>query len=327
MNILITGGAGFIGSHLATYLVNQGDIVYVLDDESTGSMDNIKHLEKAPTFQYTYGEVQDELLTGFLMGKCDQVYHLASSVGADLVSEDPIGTISNNIRSTETILKLAKLYGVKVLFTSSSEIYGKSKDIPFKEEGDRVLGSTIHFRWSYSYSKSIDEILCYAHYKECGTSVVMVRLFNTIGIRQSDQYGMVVPRFISQALKGDPITVFGDGKQSRCFTDVSDIVKGLVGLMNCEEAVGGVFNLGSNIPITIEDLAIDIKGLTKSDSQIHFIPYEDVEDRNFGDSFVRVPDITKAKEYIGFAPQIPLGKTLMQIIEDKRNDRANNRED
>ncbi len=322
MNILITGGAGFIGSHLATYLVNRGDIVYVLDDESTGSISNIKHLQEQSTFEYHYGEVQNEILLGYLMGKCEQVYHLASSVGADLVSEDPIGTIKNNIESTEAVLKLAKLYRVKVLFTSSSEIYGKSLDIPYKEAGDRVLGSTVHFRWSYSYSKSIDEILCGAYFKQLGTSIVMVRLFNTVGIRQSRHYGMVVPRFINQALNNEPITVFGDGKQSRCFSDVSDIVRGLVDIMNCDRAEGEVFNLGNDLPITIEDLAIKIKELTESDSQIHFIPYEEVEDRNFGDSFVRVPDLTKIREYIDFKAQIPFGKTLINIIEDMKNARA-----
>jgi UDP-glucose 4-epimerase len=324
MNILITGGAGFIGSHLATYLVNRGDIVYVLDDYSTGSEANVEHLSEQSTFEYHYGEVQNETLLGYLMGKCEQVYHLASSVGADLVSEDPIGTIKNNIESTEAVLKSAKLYGVKVLFTSSSEIYGKSTDIPFKEEGDRVLGSTVHFRWSYSYSKSIDEILCFAYYKEFGLPVVMVRLFNTIGIRQSSHYGMVVPRFINQALNNEPITVFGDGKQSRCFSAVGDIVRGLVDIMNCEEAKGEVFNLGNDLSITIEDLAIKIKELAKSNSQIHFIPYEEVENRNFGDSFVRVPDLTKIREYIDFKADKLIDKTLTNIIGNMKNDRSEN---
>src|SRR6187455_2242201 len=264
MRVLITGGAGFVGSHLSEALLDRGDEVYVLDDLSTGSIDNISHLKTNPKFHYTIDTVTNEPLLAELVDRCDTVVHLAAAVGVKLIVESPVRTIETNVHGTEVVLSLANKKKKKVLIASTSEVYGLSTDVPFREDGSLVMGATTKGRWSYACSKAIDEFLALAYWRERKLPTIVVRLFNTVGPRQTGQYGMVIPTFVKQALAGRPMTVYGDGNQRRCFGYVGDVVGALVKLMDHEDAVGQVFNIGSNVEISILELAERVKEITHS---------------------------------------------------------------
>jgi UDP-glucose 4-epimerase len=315
MKVLITGGAGFIGSHLAEALLENGDEVSIIDDLSTGKFYNIAHLEKNKNFHYVIDTILNEEIMEKLIQGCDIIYHLAASVGVEYVINNPLQSLQTNIRGTEIVLELANKYKRKVLLTSTSEIYGKSDNVPFKEDSDRLLGPTTIFRWSYSTTKAVDEILALAYWRTKKLPVVVVRLFNVIGPRQTGQYGMVVPKFVKQALLGHPLTVYGSGKQCRCFAYVKDVVDGLVKLANSPKAQGKIFNLGNDQEISIEELASLVKELTNSSSEIEFIPYEKAYQENFEDMMRRIPDLTKIKNTIDYNPDTSLEKMITEIIE------------
>jgi UDP-glucose 4-epimerase len=312
---LITGGAGFIGSHLADAYLQRGDEVFVLDDLSTGSIRNIEHLKGHANFHYTIETVQNQPVTAELIDQCDAVVHLAAAVGVKLIVESPVRTIETNVHGTEVILSLANKKKKKVLIASTSEVYGLSAEIPFREDGNLVMGATTKGRWSYACSKAIDEFLALAYWRERKLPTVIVRLFNTVGPRQTGQYGMVIPTFVKQALAGRPITVYGDGEQSRCFGYVGDVVGALVKLVEHDDAVGEVFNIGSNAEISIVDLARRVKELTHSQSEIVFIPYNEAYEEGFEDMPRRIPDITKVNDLIGFKPQMSLDGILQSVID------------
>ena len=315
MRTMITGGAGFIGSHLAERLLADGHTVFVLDDLSTGSFENIAHLKGRPGFHYTIDTVINEPVLSELVDQCDTIYHLAAAVGVRLIVEAPVRTIETNVHGTEVVLKQAAKKGKLVLIASTSEVYGKSTDVPFREDGDLALGATSRHRWAYACSKALDEFLALAYWKEKRLPVVIVRLFNTVGPRQTGRYGMVVPTFVQQALAGEPITVFGDGTQSRCFTDVSDVVSALVSLPLEPRAVGKVFNIGNTEEVTIRQLAERLKALTGSSSPIVTVPYDQAYEAGFEDMPRRVPDIGKIAALIGYQPQVGLDETLRLVIE------------
>lgn len=313
--ILITGGAGFIGSHLSETLLDRGDEVHVLDDLSTGSITNIDHLKENEAFRYTIDSVMNEPITAEHIDRVDVVVHLAAAVGVRLIVESPVNTIETNVHGTETVLKLANKKKKRVLLASTSEVYGKSQAFPFREDADLVMGATNKGRWSYACSKAIDEFLGLAYYKEKKLPVTIVRLFNTVGPRQTGRYGMVIPNFVRQALDGQPITVYGDGTQSRCFTDVSDVVGGLTGLIDHEDAPGEIFNIGSHQEVSILELAKRVKALTKSSSEIVFVPYEKAYEEGFEDMPRRVPDISKLSALIGYEPRVSLDRILERVID------------
>ena len=315
MRILITGGAGFIGSHLADAYLQRGDEVLVIDDLSTGSIKNIQHLKDNPRFHYTIEAIQNQPVTAELIDQCDVVVHLAAAVGVKLIVESPVRTIETNVHGTEVVLALANKKKKKVLIASTSEVYGLSAEVPFREDGNLVMGATTKGRWSYACSKAIDEFLALAYWRERKLPTVIVRLFNTVGPRQTGQYGMVIPTFVKQALAGRPITVYGDGKQSRCFGYVGDVVGALVDLLDHESAVGEVFNIGSNEEITILALAQRVKELTHSASEIVFVPYDEAYAEGFEDMPRRIPDITKIKRLVGFQPRMTLDGILQSVIE------------
>ena len=315
MKYLITGGAGFVGSHLAGTLLDRGDEVYVIDNLSTGSIENVEHLKDHPRFHYTIDTISNQPVTAELVDRVDTIFHLAAAVGVRLIVESPVHTIETNVYGTETILTLANKKRKKVIIASTSEVYGKNPNVPFREDFDLVLGPTNKGRWSYACSKAIDEFLALAYFKEKKLPVVVVRLFNTVGPRQTGQYGMVIPTFVKQALSGRPITVFGDGMQSRCFTDVSDVVKGLADLAIHPGAVGEVFNIGTNHEITILDLAKKVKEMTGSKAEIVFVPYEKAYEEGFEDMPRRVPDIGKIQKLIGYKPALSLEQTLQRVID------------
>lgn len=318
MKVLITGGAGFIGSHLAERLVCESNDVTILDNLSTGKLENVIHLEGKPNFHIVIGDVLHEYLIDKLVERADWVFHLAAAVGVLLIVKDPLRSLTTNIRGSEIILEAVYRYHRKVLITSTSEIYGKNSNGPLKENADRILGSPLKSRWSYSTSKAVDEILAYAYWKEKKVPAVIVRLFNTVGPRQTGYYGMVIPRFVEQALRQEPITVYGDGHQSRCFLYVKDAVDGIVRLMENSDAVGNVFNLGSQSEITINKLAEKIVTLTESSSEIVHIPYDQAYEEGFEDMERRVPDITKAGTLINFKPTVALDDILKMVIEETR---------
>src|SRR5437764_3865588 len=293
LRVLITGGAGFIGSHLSDAYLDRGDEVFVIDDLSTGSIENISHLKKNPRFRYTIDTVTNQPLLAELVDQCDVIFHLAAAVGVKLIVESPVRTIETNVHGTEVVLQLANKKKKKVLIASTSEVYGLSTEVPFREDGSLVMGATTKGRWSYACSKAIDEFLALAYWREKKLPTVVVRLFNTVGPRQTGQYGMVIPTFVKQALAGRPITVFGDGKQSRCFGYVGDVVGALMKLMDDESAVGEVFNIGSNQEISIMDLARKVKELANSESEIVLVPYDEAYEEGFEDMPRRIPDISK----------------------------------
>lgn len=315
MRVLITGGAGFIGSHLAEALLSRGDEVLILDDLSTGSLENIRHLKNLPKLNYWIDSVMNKSLLAELVDECDIVVHLAAAVGVRLIVESPVRTIETNIRGTELVLEAARKKKKMVFIASTSEVYGKSTHFPFREEDDLVLGSTDKGRWSYAASKALDEFLALAYWKERQLPVVVARFFNTIGPRQTGQYGMVVPNFVRQALEGKPITVFGTGKQSRCFCYVGDTVAGVIKLLDAPESVGQVFNIGSSEEISIEDLAMLIKTKLNSNSPITYIPYEQAYEAGFEDMPRRIPSTAKIERHVGWQRSTSLDTTIDLIAE------------
>jgi UDP-glucose 4-epimerase len=315
MRFLITGGAGFIGSHLSEELLRRGHEVSVVDDLSTGSINNIRHLKTHDRFHFTADSCSNVQLMAELVDGADRIYHLAAAVGVKLIVESPVRTIETNIRLTEIMLNLAHKKHKPIFVASTSEVYGKSEQFPFREDGDLVMGATTKGRWSYACSKAIDEFLAIAYWKEKKLPTVVCRLFNTVGPRQTGQYGMVVPNFVRQALAGNPITVYGDGKQSRCFTHVSDVVRALIGIMDHEPAYGQVYNIGNDSEITIGELAKMVRDLCNSKSEIQLIPYEKAYEEGFEDMRRRVPSTEKINAAIGWKPTIPLKQILTDIID------------
>jgi UDP-glucose 4-epimerase len=317
--VLITGGAGFIGSHLADALISQGCQVTVIDDLSTGSFANIEHLARHPRFRFAIESITNEVVLDRLVSDCDVIFHLAAAVGVRLIIEQPVHTIETNVMGTEAVLQAALRYRAKVLVASTSEVYGKGTVVPFREEDDVVLGPTAQNRWAYAATKMVDEFLALAYNQERGLPVVIARLFNTVGPRQSGRYGMVIPRFVEQALRNDPLTVYGDGTQTRCFCHVSDTVRALVDLAESPDAVGRVFNVGSTEEISILDLAHRVvEGVggdpVKQADAIQLVPYAEAYPAGFEDMQRRVPDITRIKSTIGWTPTISLEETLRSVI-------------
>jgi len=315
MKALITGGAGFIGSHLAEELLNNGHQVFLIDDLSTGSIDNIEHLKSHKGFSYTIDTILNAPVLAELIDKCDVVFHMAAAVGVMLIVESPVRTIETNIKGTEAVLMHANKKKKKVIIASTSEVYGKSDQKTFKEDGDLILGPTTKGRWSYACSKAIDEFLALAYWKEKKLPVVITRLFNVVGPRQTGRYGMVIPRLVKQALQNKPITVFGDGKQSRCFTHVKDAVDAIIKLSATEKAIGEVINLGNDKEIPIEELAKKIKEAARSKSEIRYIPYSEAYEEGFEDMRRRVPDLAKIKKLIGYKSKYSLDNIIKDVIE------------
>ena len=315
MRALITGGAGFIGCHLSEALLGAGHEVLILDNLSTGSIENISHLKGRPGFEYFIDTVENEPLLAELIDRADVVFHLAAAVGVKLIVEQPVHTIETNVHGTEVVLRHANKKKKLVVIASTSEVYGKSDDVPFREDADLVLGPTSKHRWAYACSKAIDEFHALAYWKERKLPVIIVRFFNTVGPRQTGQYGMVIPNFVRQALAGEPITVFGDGTQSRAFTHVSDVVGALMKLVAQPKSVGQVFNIGNTQEISIRDLAERVKKLSGSQSAIKLIPYDEAYESGFEDMPRRVPDLRKIKAAIGYEPKNDLDDILTQVID------------
>ena len=316
---LITGGAGFIGSHLAETLLERGDHVTIIDDLSTGTLANVQNLLGHPRLRLANESITNEMVLDRLVSECDVIFHMAAAVGVRLIIQEPVHTIETNVMGTETVLKTALRYRARVLVASTSEVYGKSDKVPFNEDDDVVLGPTSRHRWAYAASKMVDEFLALAYHHERGLPVTIFRLFNTVGPRQTGRYGMVIPRLVQQALRGELLTIYGDGSQSRCFCNVADSVRGIVGLADAPQALGQVFNIGSTDEITILELARRTLALVRgSDAgwreQITFIPYAEAYAAGFEDMQRRVPDTTKVREAIGWTPEIPLDETLQQVI-------------
>jgi len=312
---LVTGGAGFIGSHLSDALLAQGDEVLILDNLSTGSIDNISHLKGRPRFEYFIDTVNNEPLLAELIDRSDVVFHFAAAVGVRLIVEQPVHTIETNVHGTEVVLKHANKKKKLVVIASTSEVYGKSDDVPFREDSDLVLGPTPKHRWAYACSKAIDEFLALAYWKERKLPVIIVRFFNTVGPRQTGQYGMVIPNFVRQSLAGEPITVFGDGTQTRSFTHVADVVCALLRLVKEPRAIGQVVNIGNTEEVTILHLAERVRELTGSASPIKFIPYDQAYESGFEDMPRRVPDLERVKGLIGYEPRNTLEDILVQVID------------
>jgi len=319
MRVLITGGAGFIGSHLAERLLADGAEVKVLDDLSTGSLANLASFAGHPRFAHRIGSVCDAPLVAELVDRCDLVVHLAAAVGVRLVVERPVHTIETNIRGTEVVLDAAARQRRLVVFASTSEVYGKSTKVPFVEDDDLVFGPTIHSRWSYACSKALDEWLALAYARERRAPVLVARLFNTVGPRQTGRYGMVLPTFASQALRGEPITVHGTGRQSRCFAHVRDVVEALVRLIATPRAVGEVFNVGSDEEVTIEKLAELVRSAAGSRSEIVRLSYDEAYARGFEDMLRRIPDVSKLERFIGFRPRTALTEIVADVVADQRS--------
>lgn len=319
MHYLITGGAGFVGSHLADALLDRKDEVTVIDDLSTGAIRNIAHLKNRPGFTYVIDTVLNAPLLAELVDEADQIYHLAAAVGVRLIVDSPVRTIETNVKTTEMVLAAACKKKKKVFVASTSEVYGKSTAVPFREDGDLVLGATSRGRWSYASSKAIDEFLAIAYWRERRCPTVIGRCFNTVGPRQTGHYGMVVPRFVHQALSDEPITVYGDGRQTRCFTHVHDAVRAMIGLMDADHTVGEVYNLGSERETPILDLAERVQQLTESASKISFVPYADAYGENFEDMPRRVPSLEKIRAAIGWEPAIGLDDILVSVIDYERS--------
>ncbi|MCF7974317.1 MAG: GDP-mannose 4,6-dehydratase [Phycisphaerae bacterium] len=319
MNVLVTGGAGFIGSHLVGQLLEDGHAVWVIDNLSTGSLENLKAYRGQGKLTFIRGDIRDGELVQLVVKDVDQVYHLAAAVGVQLIAKDPVWTIETNIGGTETVLEKANRFGRKVFLASTSEVYGKSVAVPFREEDDFILGSTAFSRWSYACSKAIDEFLGQAYYEQYGLGVVIGRFFNTVGPRQTGQYGMVVPRFVQWALNSEPVQIYGDGQQTRCFSYVGDVVDAVIRLMACDEAEGKVFNIGSNHEITMEQLADRVIDLCASSSKKQFVSYEDAYGRAIEDMARRVPCLDRIKQMIQWQPSTSLDDTLKMVIDSKKH--------
>ena len=318
MRALLTGGAGFVGSHLAEALLVGGHQVTVIDDLSTGSMDNIAHLKEQPGFEYTIDSIMNDRLAAELIDRADVVFHLAAAVGVRLIVEAPVRTIETNVHGTEIVLKHCAKKGKLAVIFSTSEVYGKSTAVPFGEDDDLVMGPTPKHRWAYACSKAIDEFLALAYYKERKLPVIIVRLFNTVGPRQTGRYGMVIPNFVRQALLGEPIMVHGDGTQTRSFTYVGDVVRAILGLVTEPKAVGQVFNIGNDEEISILDLAKRVRTAAGSRSEIQLVPYEQAYEAGFEDMPRRVPNLAKIHNLIGYQPTLGLNDILQRVIEDQR---------
>jgi UDP-glucose 4-epimerase len=316
MKVLVTGGAGFIGSHLVEALLSRGDEVWVIDDLSTGRRENVTHLEENARFHWCGGSVLDKTLVAETIAQCDLVFHLAAAVGVSYVVKHPLKSLITNIRGAEVVLEEASAERKKVVLFSSSEVYGKGNCVPFKESDDRVLGPTAVSRWSYATGKAVDEFLALAYCREKDLPTVVVRCFNSCGPRQTGDYGMVIPRFITQALLGEPLSVYGDGQQSRCFSYVGDVVRGVLLLAEHSGAIGEVFNIGTDEEITIERLAIKIKEITGSSSRIVYVPYEEAYASGFEDMKRRVPDLSKIGSLVGYSPTISLDELLVLTVND-----------
>ncbi len=317
MKALITGGAGFIGSHLADHLLDRGDQVVLLDDLSTGRLVNIEHLNDRTGAEFILGSILDAELIDEVASRVDAVFHLAAAVGVNLIVEKPLESLMTNIRGTETVIEMTHKYNKRLLVMSTSEIYGKNTSDSLSEEDDRILGSPLKSRWSYSEAKAIDEILAYTYWREKGLETVIIRLFNTVGPRQTGSYGMVIPRFVGQALRNEPITIFGDGNQTRCFCHVGDIVEGLVALSEHPEAFGKVFNLGGGKEVAIRELAERVIKLAGSQSSLEFIPYDAAYEAGFEDMDRRVPNTTRAMQLVGFEPSASLDDIIRSVIDDQ----------
>jgi UDP-glucose 4-epimerase len=315
---LITGGAGFIGSHLCDALLDRGDAVHVLDDLSTGSIENIGHLQGNPGFEYTIDSAANEEVVATLVEFADGVYHLAAAVGVELIVDSPVATIETNVHCTEVVLTQANKEKKPVFVASTSEVYGKSTKLPFGEDDDLVLGATVRGRWSYACSKAIDEFLAIAYWKERKLPTVVGRLFNTVGPRQTGRYGMVIPTLVQQALAEQPMTVYGDGRQQRCFCHVQDVVRALIGLMRRDDVYGQVFNVGSTHEISMLELAERIRAITGSGSEIVLVPYDEAYEQGFEDMPRRVPDVTKIQDLLGWQPTVPLEAIITDVVEHQR---------
>jgi len=316
--ILVTGGAGFIGSHLCELLVHLGFNVVAIDDLSTGRLENIQHLRPLPTFQFVRENITNRQVLDRLTSESELVIHLAAAVGVKLIVENPVHTINTNIMGTDAVLTTANRYGCKVLLASTSEVYGKGVKVPFEEEDDCLMGATMHSRWAYATSKAIDEFMGLAYHRQFGLPVVVMRFFNTVGPRQTGQYGMVVPRFVRQALRGESITIFGDGEQSRCFGDVDDVTSAIIKLADHPDAVGQVFNVGSTEEVPMRQLAEKVLALTGSHSEIVCVPYEQAYAPGFEDMRRRVPSLEKIHKLIGYEPIHNLEDTLRRVIAFER---------
>ncbi|MGH9019351.1 MAG: NAD-dependent epimerase/dehydratase family protein [Acidimicrobiales bacterium] len=317
MRALITGGAGFIGSHLADHLLDAGHSVIALDDLSTGRHTNIEHLLGRPDFEFVLGSILNPDVVDDVVGRCEAVFHLAAAVGVKLIVEEPLRSLATNIRGSEIVFEKANKYGTRVLVTSSSEIYGKNRSDRLGEDDDRILGSPLKSRWAYSEAKAIDEILAYTYWREKGLPTVIVRLFNTVGPRQTGSYGMVIPRFVAQALRHEPITVYGDGAQTRCFCYVGETVEALAALVDHPDAYGRVFNLGADDEVSMAALAELIREQSGSRSKIRYVPYEEVYEEGFEDMARRVPDTTRARDLVGFRPTVGLRDIIRLVIEEQ----------
>jgi UDP-glucose 4-epimerase len=314
MHMLITGGAGFIGSHLAEALLAQGHTVSAVDNLATGRLSNLEALAEHPRFQFIYASITNEVVMDRLASTSDVIFHLAAAVGVELIVKDPVNTLETNIQGTEVMLRLARRYRTKILIASTSEVYGKSAALPFREDADRVMGPTTKSRWSYAESKAIDEFLALAYHKQYDLPIVICRFFNTVGPRQTGSYGMVIPRLVEQALAGQPLTVYGSGQQSRCFCNVRDTVRAVIGLALDPQAVGQIYNVGSQEEITILQLAERVLARTGSPSDIVRVAYEDAYEKGFEDMQRRVPALDKIKDRLGWTPTVALDETLDEVI-------------
>jgi UDP-glucose 4-epimerase len=319
MRILITGGAGFIGSHLAERLLHEGNLVHIIDNLSTGKLENIESFKNNPNFSYTIGSILNRDLLEKLISACEQVYHLAAAVGVKYIIENPLTSLKTNIAGTDNVLELCNKYKCKVLITSTSEVYGKSDKLPFHETADRLMGPTQISRWGYATSKAIDEFYALAFFREKKLPVVIARCFNTVGPRQTGQYGMVVPKFVKAALLDQPIIIYGSGKQTRCFADVLDVVDAFLLLMKEKRCEGEIFNVGTQEAISIEELAKKVRETCGSKSKIEYMAYEDAYEEGFEDMMHRMPDLTKIGEYIGYEPKIKLDQIIQRMIEYYEN--------
>jgi UDP-glucose 4-epimerase len=315
---LITGGAGFIGSHLADALLARGDSLILLDNLSTGRLENIEHLRRRDDVEFVLGSILNADLVDDVMSRVDVCFHLAAAVGVQLIVDKPLESLATNIRGSEIVFEKAHKHGTKVLVTSTSEIYGKNTSDKLGEEDDRILGSPLKSRWSYSEAKAIEEILAYTYWRQKGLPTVIVRLFNTVGPRQTGHYGMVIPRFVGQAVKGEPITVYGTGAQTRCFCYVGDAVDGILRLVDSPDASGRAYNIGGVEEVSMEALALRVVAAAGSSSKVRYVPYDEAYEEGFEDMQRRVPDTTRARELVGFEPKVGLDEILRMVVEDQR---------